>query len=156
VSDDQKHWQCDVCADLYCQMAKGNNFLDKIISIIQDNPEIKDQSMNCTIHLHHWDHKQHTSCAKVKTMLFFHYKDTVHFEFLEQGQRVKEHCYVEYWQDCARLFISKEISFGLTPSSCSITLQLVVLCWMNRSFGLKINNRIWCSITFTRFWLRVT
>jgi histone-lysine N-methyltransferase SETMAR len=50
LSDDQKQWWLDVCSDLSCQLAKENNFLDRVITsdeslCFQYDPEMKCQSM---------------------------------------------------------------------------------------------------------------
>jgi histone-lysine N-methyltransferase SETMAR len=93
LSDDQKQRRLDVCSDLSRQLAKGKNFLDGVISgdeswCFQYDPETKRQSMQ-------W--KTSVSQAQVKTMLicFFDHKGIFHFEFLEQGRTVNQHCYLE-------------------------------------------------------------
>jgi histone-lysine N-methyltransferase SETMAR len=50
LSDDQKQRRLDVCSDLSCQLAEGNNFLDTVIMgdesrCFQYDPEIKCQTM---------------------------------------------------------------------------------------------------------------
>jgi hypothetical protein len=50
LSDDQKQLRLDVCSDLSCQLAEGNNFLDTVITgdeswCFQYNQETKRQSM---------------------------------------------------------------------------------------------------------------
>jgi hypothetical protein len=49
-------------------------------------------------HQRHRDQKRaHMSRAQMKTRLicFFYHRDIVHFEFLEQGRTVNQHCYLE-------------------------------------------------------------
>jgi histone-lysine N-methyltransferase SETMAR len=84
-------------------LAEGNNFLNGVITgdeswCFQYNPETKRQSMQWKTSASPRPKKDRMSRAKVKTMLFclfFYHKGIVHFEFLEQGQTVNQHCYLE-------------------------------------------------------------
>jgi hypothetical protein len=92
LSDDQKQRRLDVCSDRSRQSAKGNNFLDRVITggeswCFQYDPEIKCQSKQWKTSASPRPKNARMSRAQVKTMLifFFYHKGIVHFEFLEQG-----------------------------------------------------------------------
>jgi hypothetical protein len=102
LSDDQKQWRLDVCSDLSRQLAKGNNFLNRVITgdesqCFQYDPETKCQSMQSKMSASLTPKKARMSQAQVRTMLicFLDHEGIVHFEFLEQGQTVSQHCYLE-------------------------------------------------------------
>jgi hypothetical protein len=74
LSDDQKQRRLGVCSDLSCQLAEGNNFLDRVIMgdeslCFQYDLEMKRQSMQWTTSTSPRPKKAHMSRAQVKTML---------------------------------------------------------------------------------------
>jgi hypothetical protein len=60
-----------------------------------------------------------------------------HFEFLEQGQTVNQHCYLEYWQGYVRLFVGEDLNFGLMLGSCIMTMPMLMTRSLSGSFGPK-------------------
>jgi histone-lysine N-methyltransferase SETMAR len=85
LSDDQKQQLLDVCSDLSRQLAKGNNFLDRVITggelwCFQYDPETKRQSMQWKTSVSPRPKKARMSRAQVKKMIIcFFYKGIVHF-----------------------------------------------------------------------------
>jgi histone-lysine N-methyltransferase SETMAR len=101
LSDDQKQRWLDVCSELSHQLAEGNNFLDRVITsdeswCVQYDPETKCQSMQWKTSVSPRPKKAHVmSPSEDNAHLFFDHKGIVHVEFLEQGQTVNQHCYLE-------------------------------------------------------------
>jgi hypothetical protein len=102
LSDDQKQRRLDVCSDLCRQLAEGNNFSNRFNTgdeswYFEYDPETKHQSMQCKTSASPRPRKARMSRAQVKKMFicFFYHKGIVHFEFLEQGRTVNQHCYLE-------------------------------------------------------------
>jgi hypothetical protein len=92
LSEDQKQRRLDTCSDLSHQLAKGNNFLGRIMMgdeswCFQYGPETKHESMQWKTSASPRLKKARMSRDQVKTMLicFFYHNCIVHFEFLEQG-----------------------------------------------------------------------
>jgi hypothetical protein len=99
-SDDQKERWLDVCSDLSRQLAKGNNFLDRVIMgdeswCFQYDPETKFQSMQWKTSVLSRPKKNPHVTSEDNAHLFFYHKGVVHFAFLEQGRTVNQHCYLE-------------------------------------------------------------
>jgi hypothetical protein len=98
LSGDHKQQQLDICCDLSRQLAEGNNFLDTVITGAFSTIQNRNAKACNGKHQRHRDQKKaRMSWAQVKTMLicFFYHKGIVHFAFLEQGQTVNQHCYLE-------------------------------------------------------------
>jgi hypothetical protein len=81
---------------------KETTFFDRVITgdeswCFQYDPKTKLQSMQWKTSASPRPRKAHMSQAQVKTMLicFFYHNGIVNFEFLEQGQTVNQHCYLE-------------------------------------------------------------
>jgi hypothetical protein len=62
---------------------------------------------------------------------------TVHFEFLEQGRTMNQHCYLKYCQGYVRLFVGEDLNFGLMLETCIITMPLLMTRSLSGSFWPK-------------------
>jgi hypothetical protein len=58
----------------------------------------------------------------------------VHFEFLEQGRTVNQHCYLEILARFVRLFVGEDLNFGLMLGSCIMTMSLIMTRSLSGSF----------------------
>jgi hypothetical protein len=157
LSDDQKQQQLDVCSNLSRQLAEGNNFLDRVITddqswCFQYDVEMKCQSMQWKTSVSPRPKEACTSRTQVKTMLicFFDHKGIVHFEFLEQGRTVNKHCYLEILARLREAVRRRRPELWPVLGSCFMTIPLLMMCSLSRSFWPKIDIEIGPSTIFTR------
>jgi transposase len=91
LSDDQKQQRLDVCSDLSHQLAKGN----KTFSVQSRNETQKLAMENISVTKSKKGMHVTSPSEDNAYLFFFYHKGIVHFEFLEQGRTVNQHCYLE-------------------------------------------------------------
>jgi hypothetical protein len=83
--------------------------------------------------------KARMSQAQVKTTLIciFDHKGIVHFEFLEQGQTVNQHCYLEILARLHETVRWRRPELWPVVGSCIMTMPLLMTCSLSGSFWPK-------------------
>jgi hypothetical protein len=96
--------------------------------------EKKCQSMQWN-HQCHQDQKRH-AChePKWRQCFFFYVKGIVHFQFLQQGRTVNQHCYLEILVGLHEAVHRRRPELGLMLGSCIMTMPLLMMCSLSGSF----------------------
>jgi len=98
LTRDQKQHRLHISSDLLCNAGMFHRVTASDETwCFQHKPETKWQSMQWKTQNSPWPKKASMSCSQVKTKLvcFFDHKGIVHHDFIAQGQKVNQQCYLQ-------------------------------------------------------------